>query len=198
MAAETNDGPMSADEDDAAPTPPSRRLSPEDSSALWWLARWIGLPLVVVIAIFYAEPLFRSRQIDVVPTVLRQEVHPYPFPPGATVAPLAPPEVPRAPPAEPAPPIDLISPPSSSEIAASPLSQPQPRYPTRALEAEKEGIVRVRITIAPDGSVSDAVVVGARPTGWFESATLDAVKRWRYRPSDRTISTEVEIEFKLN
>jgi len=187
---------MSADEDEA-PAPKTRRLSTDDKSALWWLARWIGLPLVVVIAIYYAEPLFRTRQVDVVPTVLRQEVHPYPFPPGATIAPLAPPEVPRAPLVEPAP-TDLIAPPSSAEIAASPLSQPQPRYPDRALQAEKEGMVRVRLTIAPDGSVSEAVVVGAQPKGWFETATLNAVRQWRYRPSDRTISTEVEIEFKLN
>ena len=58
--------------------------------------------------------------------------------------------------------------------------------------------MRLRITIQPDGSVSDAVVTDARPPGWFENAALDAVKRWRYQPSDRTIVTPVEIEFKLN
>ncbi|MGH8596484.1 MAG: TonB family protein, partial [Gammaproteobacteria bacterium] len=50
----------------------------------------------------------------------------------------------------------------------------------------------------PDGSVIDAVVVDARPSGWFERAAIDGVKRWRYQPSGRTIQTEVEIEFKLN
>jgi len=190
---------MSGDEDEATRSERRRaRLSPEDTSALWWLARWIGLPLAIVIAIFYAEPLFRSdRNVEVVPTVLRQEVHPYPFPPGAKIAPLAPPEVPREPKPEVAPPPLLIPPQSPAEIAASPISQPQPLYPERAIEAEKEGVVRLRITIAPDGSIADAVVVSAQPRGWFENAALSAVKRWRYQPSGRTIQTDVEIEFKL-
>src|SRR5262245_42799880 len=98
---------MSADdEDELLPEPTPPRLSDDDKSAIWWLVRWIGLPLLVVIGIFYAEPLFRTdrRDVEVVPPVLRQEVHPYPFPPGARVAPLAPPEVPRAPKPEVAPP----------------------------------------------------------------------------------------------
>lgn len=189
---------MSAENDDLSPkpaAPPPARA--EDIAALSWLARWIGIPLAVVIALYYAEPLFRPR-VEVVPTVTRQEVQPYPFPPNAVGPSLAPPEVPRT---EPAPPPSM--PPaateemSAAEVVARPISQPQPQYPRRALEAEKEGTVRLRITIAPDGSVSDAVVVNAVPRGWFESAAISAVKRWRYQPSPHTIQTEVEIEFKL-
>jgi len=195
---------MSADEEEA-PQPVQGearpRISPESADALWWLARWIALPLVVVIAAFYAEPLFRGEpKVEVVPTVLRQEVHPYPIPPDAKIAPLAPPEVPRAPRPSPItlPPFEFTAPQTPAEIAASPLAQPKPRYPERALNAEKEGLVRLRITIAPDGSVSDVVVVSAEPRGWFENAARDAVMRWRYHPSGGTISTEVEIEFKLD
>jgi protein TonB len=77
------------------------------------------------------------------------------------------------------------------------VSKPPPRYPERALEAEREGIVRIRITINPDGSVGDAVVVSSKPEGWFENAALSAVKRWRYKASGRSITTIVEVEFKL-
>lgn len=194
---------MSADDQlTPAPAPSSPRvpkLSREDSDALTWLGKWIGIPLLVVIAVYYSEFLWQGRQVDIVPTVTRQEVRPYPFPDGATGPTLAPPEVPRLPPPlPPAPPVAEAPPPTPSQIVARPVSQPQPVYPRRALEAERQGVVRLRITIQPDGTVSDAVVTDARPAGWFENAAIDAVKRWRYQPSDRTIVTPVEIEFKLN
>jgi TonB family protein len=193
---------MSADENELDPKPaaPARpRLKPEDTDAISWIARWIGIPLVAIVALYYAEPFFRGRDVEVVPTVTRQRVQPYPFPEGATGPSLAPPEIPRPEPV----PLPPLAPPiaeamPATEIVANPISQPAPQYPRRALEAEKEGFVRLRITIGPDGSVIDAQVVDARPAGWFENAALSAVKRWRYQPSGRTIQTDVEIEFKLN
>jgi TonB family protein len=192
---------MSTDEDQIEPKPPERAQRPtrnENVSALWTLAKWIGIPLVIVIALYYSEPLFRGGGVEVVPTVTRQEVHPYPFGEGTGGPSLAPPEVPRREPAPVAPlPVPTLEDIPGADIVANPIAQPQPQYPRRALEAEKEGIVRLRITIGPDGSVTDAVVVSAQPRGWFENAAISAVKRWRYRPSGRTIQTEVEIEFKL-
>lgn len=192
---------MSADENETEPTSKERKLpklSEQDASALSWLGRWIGIPLLIVIALYYLEPFLRGSGVEVVPTVTRQRVQPYPFPEGATGPSLAPPEIPRPervplplPTLPPAP--DM----SSADVVANPISQPQPQYPQRALESEKEGIVRLRITIGPDGSVTDAQVVNAQPRGWFENAAISAVKRWRYQPSGRTIQTEVEIEFKL-
>lgn len=175
----------------------TRKLSKDDVSALSWLGRWIGIPLVLVIAAFYAEPLFRSDRVEVVPTVTYQRVEPYPFPKDAQPGPsLAPPEVPRtAPPPTFAPlPTDVAP---AAEIVATPIDQPAPTYPRRALEAGREGKVRLRITIGADGSVANAEVVAASPKGWFEAAAIEAVKRWRYRPPGHTLSTEVEIEFKL-
>ncbi len=86
---------------------------------------------------------------------------------------------------------------SDKQVIDSPVSKPPPRYPQRALDDEKEGVVRIQITISPDGSVADAQVVSARPSGYFESAALAAVKRWRYKASGRTITATVEVEFKL-
>ncbi len=192
---------MSTDENEVQPKETRHpKLSAEDASALSWLARWMGIPLLILIALYYAEPLFRRDNVEVVPAVVHQEVHPYPFPPG-TVPPtsLAPPAVPRAQPAPTVEPPPLVTETqlSNAEIVANPIAQPQPPYPPRALEAEKEGLVRLRITIGPDGSVTDAAIVSAQPSGWFDSTAVNAVKRWRYRPSGRTISTEVELEFKL-
>lgn len=194
---------MSADENEVEPVREARsrvpKISKDDASALSWLARWIGIPLLLVIALYYLEPYLRGDRVEIVPTVTRQRVEPYPFPDGATGPSLAPPEIPRperAPP--PLPPAPVVPDISAPDVVANPISQPQPRYPQRALEAEKEGTVRLRITIGPDGAVTDAQVVSSRPPGWFENAALAAVRNWRYQPSGRTIQTDVEIEFKLN
>src|SRR5262245_51147340 len=132
---------MSDEGDPTEPQQPRRPvMSEEDRSAVWWLARWIGIPLAIVLAAYYAEPLFRrGPRGELVPAVTRHEVHPYPFPPGAMGPTQAPPEVPRTQTPE------LISPqapgelPPAADIVANPISQPQPRYPERALEAGKEG-----------------------------------------------------------
>ena len=87
---------------------------------------------------------------------------------------------------------------SDKQIIDNPVSRPPIRYPRRAEEQEKEGVVRVRVTIQPDGTVSDVVVVSARPPGWFEQAAIDGVKRWRYKAPGRVVVAEVDVEFKLN
>jgi protein TonB len=86
---------------------------------------------------------------------------------------------------------------SDKQVIDSPVSKPPPRYPQRALEADKEGTVRIQIQILPDGSVGDATVISAKPPGYFEQAALAAVKRWRYKAAGRTITATVEVEFKL-
>src|SRR5262245_12588147 len=122
---------MSADDHDVEPAPEGRKLpklSQEDASALSWLGRWIGIPLLIVIALYYLEPLLRGGGIEVVPTVTRQRVQPYPFPEGVTGPSLAPPEIPRPERIPPPPPVAPIAPPAMSpaDVVANPISQPQP------------------------------------------------------------------------
>lgn len=68
-------------------------------------------------------------------------------------------------------------------IDEQPTSMVQPLYPHHAIEAEKEGHVRLSITILPDGSVTDVQVISAQPAGYFEQSAVDAVRRWHYAPS---------------
>jgi TonB family protein len=89
-------------------------------------------------------------------------------------------------------------PPPVSNTPPRAASKPPPIYPERAIDANREGVVQVRITIQPSGMVSEAAVVSARPQGWFETAALSAVRRWRYESSGRISTTVVEIEFKLD
>lgn len=80
-----------------------------------------------------------------------------------------------------------------------PIVAPAPTYPRRALEAGKEGVVLLEITIEQDGSVSDVHVVSASPIGYFfEKAAIDAVMARRYRPQPHVrYRVAVEIEFHL-
>lgn len=48
------------------------------------------------------------------------------------------------------------------------------------------GEVKLRATVRVDGSVQDLEVVSTtRPGVGLEQATLDAVRRWRYKPATR-------------
>jgi len=58
----------------------------------------------------------------------------------------------------------------------------RPEYPPRAITGNIEGWVRVRFTVAANGTVRDAVVVESEPGTVFDAATLKAIAHWRYRP----------------
>jgi protein TonB len=188
---------MTASDDNITPAEPApSRARSADADAALWIGKWIGLPFLLLVALYYAEPIFQPRMTgEFVQTVTHTEVYPTNGQ-NPSLAPIDPPRPRPLPfpafPSAPSAPVD------GSVIVAHPISQPQPVYPARALEREKEGTVRVRITIAPDGTVSDAVVLLAQPPGWFENAAIDAVRRWTYQPPGRVLVTEAVIEFKLN
>ncbi|WP_227718119.1 energy transducer TonB [Microbulbifer sp. Q7] len=69
-----------------------------------------------------------------------------------------------------------------------PFYKPAPRYPRRALAQGIEGYVVVEFTITRSGSVRDPRVVGGfdsagAPTEVFNSSALNAVERFKYRPT---------------
>jgi len=180
------------------PRPPLDRQAHTD--AAWTLVRWIGIPLILVAALYFIQRAYDGHQFTVVtsqgPMLTPEEMaaaHPVqPQPPQAPATSTPAPLVPTAP--------TTSEPTMPLQPGAAPqlLSQPNPTYPPRALEAEREGTVRLRLTIAPDGHVADARVLHAEPSGWFESAAEDGVKRWRYAPSEFGGTADVDVEFKLN
>lgn len=68
---------------------------------------------------------------------------------------------------------------------AAALSQPTPPYPESARDAGAEGFVEVAFTVLRDGSVGWIRLRRAEPSGFFESATLDGLRDWRFRPALR-------------
>lgn len=73
-----------------------------------------------------------------------------------------------------------------------------PEYPQQAREAGVEGWVSLVYDVAADGSVSDVEVVAAEPEGVFDTAALEAVRRWRYRPLTEPVeNVGSTLRFKL-
>jgi protein TonB len=70
-----------------------------------------------------------------------------------------------------------------------------PVYPAAARKAGASGSVGVRLTIGPDGRVTDAVVT--RSIQQLDQAALDAVRQWRYAPTLHK-GTAVTIEMPVS
>jgi len=64
------------------------------------------------------------------------------------------------------------------EIARKAKSKVSPVYPELAKKMSISGVVRIQVTVAANGSVKDAKLVGGHPV--LANAALDAVRKWRY------------------
>ena len=89
---------------------------------------------------------------------------------------------------------------SASDAAAHLIKRAEPIYPPSALAAGVGGIVRLRTTVAIDGTVRTATLLtGSR---LLAPAAIDAVKQWRYTPftvdgHPVAASFDVEVPFTL-
>jgi TonB family protein len=75
-----------------------------------------------------------------------------------------------------------------------------PQYPPVAKAAGITGVVRLRVTIGPDGAVKDVSVISGNPL--LAKAATDAVRHWQYRPTlvngkPAQVETEAAINFTL-
>lgn len=61
------------------------------------------------------------------------------------------------------------------------MERVEPRYPPLARQARIQGTVEIHAIIASDGAIKSAEVVKGNPL--LARAALDAVLRWRYRPT---------------
>jgi len=82
----------------------------------------------------------------------------------------------------------------AQESSRKAKSKVSPVYPELARRMNITGVVKVRVTVAANGSVKDATLVGGHPV--LASSALDAAKKWRFeaRPEE---STEI-VEFRFD
>jgi protein TonB len=64
-----------------------------------------------------------------------------------------------------------------------PSSQLQPPYPAPELRAQRDGRVQVRITIGPDGRVTDVALISATSDAFWRVTQQQALHHWRFRPA---------------
>jgi len=125
-------------------------------------------------------------------------------------------EPPKPPPVAKAPPADEVaasanttnaghgaSVANAAASAAVPISQPPPVYPRAAMQMSREGRVRVRVDIGPDGVPTDSSLVESSGDRDLDRAALQGVRRWRFKPAlahgaPVASNVTVPIEFKLN
>jgi TonB family protein len=76
-----------------------------------------------------------------------------------------------------------------------------PVYPEAARQARIEGVVKLRVIIAKDGTITHMEVVSGHPL--LTQAALDAVRQWVYEPTllegqPVEVDTEIAVFFQLN
>jgi protein TonB len=88
-------------------------------------------------------------------------------------------------PVAPPPPASQPAPTGSDRAIPQPLNSPAPRYPQEALRMGAGGTVRVRVTVAADGSVDRLELAEGSGNRYLDRAALEAVRRWRFQPATR-------------
>jgi TonB family protein len=69
-----------------------------------------------------------------------------------------------------------------------------PPYPELARRMKISGVVKVQVTVTPNGAVKNAKLMGGHPV--LANAVMDVVKQWRYEAGkDETVEN---LEFRFN
>ncbi|MCW2337251.1 protein TonB [Sphingobium sp. B2D3A] len=107
---------------------------------------------------------------------------------------------PPAPPRPAAAPISVPSVTNGGDLGTQMVAGKAPRYPIESRRKREQGVVLLALTVGLDGCVEDIRI--ARSSGFtrLDKAALDAVKRWRWRPTLRDgqpvfVKGVVEIPF---
>lgn len=130
--------------------------------------------------------------------------------PAATAA-ATPPPAAAAPKPTPAAPAPTPPPVAEAPAPAAPAGETHPAqlvksaapsYPPEAVRSHKDGWVQVEFTVDASGNVTDAKVANADPPRLFNTAALDAVRRWTFKPrmeNGKPVEERMSrrIEFKL-
>ena len=72
-------------------------------------------------------------------------------------------------------------------------SRVYPEYPDIARKMSLTGVVRLAVTVLPNGNVKDTKVIGGHPI--LAAAAEDAVKKWKFDPASAETTETVEFKF---
>jgi len=81
----------------------------------------------------------------------------------------------------------------SEDIVRRAKNRVQPEYPDLARKMNISGTVKVEVTVAPNGTVKEARIVGGHPV--LASAALEAAKKWRFEPASGESTGIIDFKF---
>jgi len=81
----------------------------------------------------------------------------------------------------------------SEEIVRRAKNKVQPNYPELAHKMNITGTVKIEVTVAPNGTVKEARIVGGHPL--LAQSALDAAKRWRFEPAAAESTGIIDFKF---
>ena len=86
----------------------------------------------------------------------------------------------------------------SGPSVPQPIRRIEPKYPVNAARSGVYGYVKLRLLVDANGEVAAIDTLDAYPQNVFERVSIQAVKKWRYEPSDSSHIFKVELSFTLN
>ena len=81
----------------------------------------------------------------------------------------------------------------NDEMVRRAKTKVQPAYPELAHKMNISGTVKIEVTVAPNGTVKEARVVGGHPV--LAQSALDAAKRWRFEPAALESTGVIDFKF---
>ena len=76
------------------------------------------------------------------------------------------------------------------------LVSPKPEYPEVAKKLSLRGIAKIQVTIAANGRVVDAMVIGGHPI--LANAALSAARNWKFEAGSSQTTEILEFHFDPN
>jgi TonB family protein len=81
----------------------------------------------------------------------------------------------------------------NDEMVRRAKTKVQPTYPELAHKMNISGTVKIEVTVAANGTVKEARVVGGHPV--LAQSALDAAKRWRFEPAASESTGVIDFKF---
>jgi TonB family protein len=92
----------------------------------------------------------------------------------------------------------------SSVVGANSLARVEyvaPKYPNALRNRRVGGWVELEFTVKPDGSTGDIVVTNSNPRKTFDSAAINAIAQWRYKPvirDGKAVDQRAEVRIRFS
>lgn len=81
----------------------------------------------------------------------------------------------------------------NEEMVRRAKTKVQPMYPELAHKMNISGTVKIEVTVAPNGTVKEARIVGGHPV--LAGAALDAAKKWKFEPAGGESTGIIDFKF---